>query len=212
MDKPLLDLYAGYLISSFGPTTATGLSRLLQAHLSHDKITRFLSEKPYTSANLWQIVKPLVRQVQNEDAVLVVDDSITKYSDERHGGWFATDRRTARFFGPRIGTTKYYIYSIICSFVSEPSQRSVKLRLMPDKANPDTPSLMGYMPPKMHESTVRDSLTVLRAFGLIATTCITGNRGETVYELLDSRRAKAALLAKEAQRNIACGLCLADET
>ena len=56
MDKPLLDLYADYLISSFGPTTATGLSRLLQAHLSHDKITRFLSEKPYTSANLWQIV------------------------------------------------------------------------------------------------------------------------------------------------------------
>jgi len=76
MDKPLLDLYADYLISSFGPTTATGLSRLLQAHLSHDKITRFLSEKPYTSANLWQIVKPLVRQVQAENAVLVMDDSI----------------------------------------------------------------------------------------------------------------------------------------
>jgi len=76
MDKTLLDLYADYLISSFGPTTATGLSRLLQAHLSHDKITRFLSEKPYTSANLWQIVKPLVRQVQAENAVLVMDDSI----------------------------------------------------------------------------------------------------------------------------------------
>ena len=29
-----------------------------------------------TSQNLWQIVKPLVRQVQNEEAVLVVDDSI----------------------------------------------------------------------------------------------------------------------------------------
>jgi len=76
MDKPLLDLYADYLISSFGPTTATGLSRLLEAHLSHDKITRFLSERPYTSANLWQIVKPLVRQVQNDNAVLVLDDSI----------------------------------------------------------------------------------------------------------------------------------------
>lgn len=76
MDKCLLDLYADYLISSFGPTTATGLSRLLQAHLSHDKITRFLAERPYTSANLWQIVKPLVRKVQNENAVLVIDDSI----------------------------------------------------------------------------------------------------------------------------------------
>ncbi len=76
MDKSLLDLYADYLISSFGPTTATGLSRLLQAHLSHDKITRFLSERTFTSAHLWQVVKPLVRQVQSEEAVLVIDDSI----------------------------------------------------------------------------------------------------------------------------------------
>ena len=70
---------------------------------------------------------------------------------------------------------------------------------------------MGYMPPKMHKSTVRDSLTVLRAFGLIATTTSTGNRGEMVYELLDTRRAKAVLLAKEAQRNLACGLGLGNK-
>jgi len=84
LDKPLLDLYADYLISSFGPTTATGLSRLLGAGLSHDKITRFLAGEALTSQNLWQIVKPLVRQVQTEDAVLVVDDSIVPkpYTDE----------------------------------------------------------------------------------------------------------------------------------
>ncbi len=84
MDKPLLDLYADYLISSFGPTTATGLSRLLGVGLSHDKITRFLAGEAMTSQNLWQIVKPLVRRVQNEDAVLVVDDSIVHkpYTDE----------------------------------------------------------------------------------------------------------------------------------
>ena len=84
MDKPLLDLYADYLISSFGPTTATGLSRLLSSGLSHDKITRFLAGEAMTSQNLWQIVKPLVRQVQNEEAVLVVDDSIVHkpYTDE----------------------------------------------------------------------------------------------------------------------------------
>jgi len=84
LDKPLLDLYADYLISSFGPTTATGLSRLLGAGLSHDKITRFLAGEAMTSQNLWQIVKPLVRQVQNEAAVLVVDDSIVHkpYTDE----------------------------------------------------------------------------------------------------------------------------------
>jgi hypothetical protein len=76
VNKSLLDLYADYLISSFGPTTATGLSRLLSCGISHDKITRFLSERTFTSANLWQIVKPLVRQVQDENAVLVIDDSI----------------------------------------------------------------------------------------------------------------------------------------
>lgn len=46
MDKRLMDLYADYLISSFGPTTATGLSRLLGAGLSHDKVTRFLGGRP----------------------------------------------------------------------------------------------------------------------------------------------------------------------
>ena len=76
MDKPLLDLYVDYLISSFGPTTATGLSRLLSSGLSHDKITRFLSERTFTSADLWHLVKPLVRKVQSDEAALVIDDSI----------------------------------------------------------------------------------------------------------------------------------------
>lgn len=76
IDKPLLDLYADHLISSFGSTTATGLSRLLGAGLSHNKITRFLAAEAMTSQNLWQIVKPLVRQVQKDEAVLVIDDSI----------------------------------------------------------------------------------------------------------------------------------------
>ena len=76
LDKSLLDLYADYLLSSFGPTTATGLSRLLDGGISHDKITRFLTERDFTSASLWRVVKPLVRQVQSEGAVLVVDDSI----------------------------------------------------------------------------------------------------------------------------------------
>lgn len=140
--------------------------------------------------------------------ITVTESEITKYIDERDGGWFSTDRRAAKFFGPRVGPTNYYLYSVICSFASEPSQRSVKLRLTPDRANPDTPSLMGFMPPKMHPNTVRDSLAVLRAFGLIATTNSPGKQGEMVYELLDTRRAKAVLLAKEAQRNLACGLGL----
>jgi len=84
MDKQLLDIYSDYLICSFGLTTATGLSALLGGAISHDKITRFLSGSDFTSADLWTLVKPLVRQIQSEDAVLVIDDSIEEklYTDE----------------------------------------------------------------------------------------------------------------------------------
>ncbi|OQY99625.1 MAG: hypothetical protein B6D41_00950 [Chloroflexi bacterium UTCFX4] len=78
MNNDLLDLYSDYLISSFGATTATGLSGLLDSEVSHDQITRFLSGKARTSADVWQLVKPLVRQVQREDGTLIIDDSISE--------------------------------------------------------------------------------------------------------------------------------------
>lgn len=84
MNTQLLDIYTDYLICSFGQTTATGLAALLQGSLSHDKITRFLSEKDFTSKDLWRLVKPLARKIQSEDAVLIIDDSIEEkpYTDE----------------------------------------------------------------------------------------------------------------------------------
>ena len=78
MKNQLLDLYSDYLISSFGATTATGLSGLLDGAVSHDQITRFLSGEPRTSADLWQLVKPYVRQIQSDDGALIVDDSISE--------------------------------------------------------------------------------------------------------------------------------------
>ena len=84
MTKELLDLYSDYLLSSFGATTATGLSRLLDGAVSHDQVTRFLSEKVKTSSDLWRVVKPLVRQIESEAGVLIFDDSIEEkpYTDE----------------------------------------------------------------------------------------------------------------------------------
>ena len=84
MDKQLLDIYSDYLLCSFGMTTATGLSALLDGAISHDKITRFLAGSDFTSADLWHLVKPLARQIQNQDAVLIFDDSIEEklYTDE----------------------------------------------------------------------------------------------------------------------------------
>lgn len=84
MTKELLDLYSDYLLSSFGATTATGMSRLLGGAVSHDQVTRFLSEKVKSSSDLWRVVKPLVRQIEAEEGVLIFDDSIEEkpYTDE----------------------------------------------------------------------------------------------------------------------------------
>ena len=76
-----LDLYTDYLLSSTGPTTATGLSRLVDGALSHDHITRWLSSATWHSADIWRQAKSLIRQAEaqrpaEEFAVLVVDDSI----------------------------------------------------------------------------------------------------------------------------------------
>ena len=75
MDKTLLDLYCDYLIASFGLTTATGLSTLVKGNVSHDQISRFLKKADYTSMVLWQLIKSFARQVQQEEAVLILDDS-----------------------------------------------------------------------------------------------------------------------------------------
>ena len=111
MDKDLLDLYTDYLISSFGATTATGLSALMNHAVSHDRITRLLSGRDCTSADLWQFVKPLVRQVQSEDAVLVIDDSVEAkpHTDESElvcWHWDHTQGRSVK--GINLLTTLYY--------------------------------------------------------------------------------------------------------
>lgn len=80
----LLDLYSDYLLSAFGQTTATGLSLMLEGQVSHDQIQRFLASSKQTSADLWRIVKPHVRKIEQKDAVMIIDDSIAEkpYTDE----------------------------------------------------------------------------------------------------------------------------------
>lgn len=82
--EEIAEIYSDYLIASFGLTTATGLSNLLDGEISHDKITRFLSSKVKTSKDLWQFVKPFVREIETATACLIIDDSIEEkpYTDE----------------------------------------------------------------------------------------------------------------------------------
>jgi hypothetical protein len=83
-DKELLDLSSDDLISSFGQTTGTGMAEWLGGSISHDRIQRLLSKQDFTAADLWQIVKPHVRGMQQGDGVLIIDDSIAEkpYTDE----------------------------------------------------------------------------------------------------------------------------------
>lgn len=81
-----VDLYTDYLICSFGQTTATGLSQLLVGSISHDKITRGLSQNEYDSKYLWKCVKPMVEELTSSKEMIVLsfDDSIEEkqYSDQ----------------------------------------------------------------------------------------------------------------------------------
>jgi hypothetical protein len=84
MNKELLDLYTDYLLSSFGPTTATGLSKLMEGAISHDQVSRMLASPRKTSKDWWRMVKPEVRKIEHVDGVMIVDDSIEEkvYTDE----------------------------------------------------------------------------------------------------------------------------------
>jgi DDE superfamily endonuclease len=80
----IFDLYIDYLASSFGPTTGTGLARVLEGSISHDQATRMLAEREPTASDLWRWVKPQVRRIQSAEALLLFDDSISlkPYTDE----------------------------------------------------------------------------------------------------------------------------------
>ena len=77
-------MYTDYLLSTFGAATATGLSAMVKGEVSHDRITRFLSGQDFTSKDLWQQVKSVVRSVENNDGVLIFDDTIQEkaWTDE----------------------------------------------------------------------------------------------------------------------------------
>jgi hypothetical protein len=82
--QPIAELYSDYLLASFGATTATGLSDLLEGEVSHDQVTRYLAGTKKTAADLWRTVKSFVREVQSAQGVLIIDDSIEEkpYTDE----------------------------------------------------------------------------------------------------------------------------------
>ena len=84
MKTDYLELYTDYLISGNGYATATGLSGMMDGEISHDKITRFLTQNEFTSKDLWLKVKSIVREIETEEGCLIFDDTIQekKWTDE----------------------------------------------------------------------------------------------------------------------------------
>ena len=83
-NQELLDLYTDYLIASFGKSTATGLSAMLDKSISHDKISRFLNQPTLSDKDYWKVIKPIVRQVELPQGILKIDDFIEEkpHTDE----------------------------------------------------------------------------------------------------------------------------------
>ena len=84
MNFKLLDLYSDYLLSSLSATTATGLSELMRNEVSHDQVSRMLRSRRLEPKEWWRMVKARVRSLEQEDGVMIVDDSILEkpYTDE----------------------------------------------------------------------------------------------------------------------------------
>ena len=82
--KQMSVIYSDCLIASFSQPSATGLSNLVNGEISRDQVTRFLSQEKKTGKDLWLIAKPLVKKIQSEKGVLIIDDSIEEkpYTDE----------------------------------------------------------------------------------------------------------------------------------
>jgi uncharacterized protein YrzB (UPF0473 family) len=96
MDRELLELYSDYLLSSFSYTTATGLSIMTEGEISHDKVTRFLNESEFSSKELWKIVKPTIREIETEDGIVAIDDTIEEkpYTEENEiVSWYHDHRK-----------------------------------------------------------------------------------------------------------------------
>lgn len=81
---PILDAYVDYLICSSSHTTATGMAEVTNNAISHDKMTKFLLSRDFGSADLWEVAKPIYKSIEDEDGVLILDDSISEkpYTDE----------------------------------------------------------------------------------------------------------------------------------
>jgi DDE superfamily endonuclease len=81
MNKTMIDIYSDYLITSYRQTSATKLSAALDGAISHDKITRELGGQFLTHKDYWKYIKSTVREIQENTAMIAIDDFILEKPD-----------------------------------------------------------------------------------------------------------------------------------
>jgi hypothetical protein len=79
----LSDFYEEPLMISQGQVTCSGLSRMVEGIISHDKFTRLLSGGPMNETYLWNRARPLFHEIRGRDAVFIVDESIATMYQKR---------------------------------------------------------------------------------------------------------------------------------
>ncbi len=75
-NSTLVDLYSDYLLSGFGLSTSTGMSKMLDNAYSHDQISRFMAQPDMTQKEYWKSIKPIVRRIESEQGIIIIDDFI----------------------------------------------------------------------------------------------------------------------------------------
>ena len=127
MNIPLLDLYSDYLIASTSYTTATGLEKATDGSISHDKVTSFLSEEDFTSRHLWRLTKSTVRQIETEEGIIIIDDTIEEkpYTDENELITWHYDHTLGRNVkGVNILNALYYSQGVLIPVGFQPIKKT----------------------------------------------------------------------------------------
>jgi hypothetical protein len=126
----IFDLYIDYLLTSLGQVTATGLSYLTGGLISHDKITRLLSNSEYGPQDLWKFVKPTVRMIESEtDGIIAFDDTIIEkeYTDENEiVCWHFDHSKQRNVKGINLLTGLYYTNGISIPITYQIVQKTEK--------------------------------------------------------------------------------------